>query len=388
MPSAYSAWGIERRMAAARKALIVGGGLAGQTLATALARSGIAADLIELHPRWNVLGVGISVQGPTLRALRSIGLLDRCLAEGFGYSELTNCDRDGKVLSVVDLPRMLGPDYPSCVGIMRPVLHDVLFDAMSAAQVPVRMGLTLASLRQDPDGVDVVFSDGSQGRYDIVVGADGAYSKLRAELFGAAHRPQYTGQAVWRAMVPRPANVKGRHSYYGPRHKSGFNPVSQSEMYIYLVENVNGNPRIEPDAWAARMRALLQDFGGYIGEVRETITDPSRIVYRPVESLIMPKPWHQGRVVLIGDAVHTAPPQLASGAAIAIEDAIVLAEMLGGAGDVADILDRFVARRFERCRLVVENSYQLGEWEKNPGAAGADPAALQAASYAALAQPA
>ena len=375
-------------MAAVRNALVVGGGLAGQTLATALARSAIRAEIIELHLRWNVLGVGISVQGPTLRALKSIGLLDPCLKDGFGYSELTNCDQNGKVLSVVDLPRMLGPDYPSCVGIMRPVLHDVLFAAMDEARVPVRMGLTVKSLRQLDDGVDVAFSDGSTGRYDIVVGADGAHSKLREELFGPAHRPQYTGQAVWRAMVPRPANVKGRHSYYGPRHKSGFNPVSQTEMYIYLVENVTGNPRVEPEEWPARMRGLLGDFGGYIGEVRATITDPARIVYRPVEAMIMPKPWHKGRIVLIGDAVHVAPPQLASGAAVAMEDAIVLAEMLGADGAVPHILDRFVERRFERCRLVVENSYQLGEWEKNPGTAGADPSALQAASYAALAQPA
>ncbi|HEY1506408.1 MAG TPA: FAD-dependent oxidoreductase [Stellaceae bacterium] len=375
-------------MAAVRKALVVGGGLAGQTLATALTRGGIRTDLIELHPRWNVLGVGISVQGPTLRALKSIGLLDPCLKDGFGYSELTNCDQNGKVLSVVDLPRMLGSDYPACVGIMRPMLHDVLFAAMQETKVPVRMGLTAKSLHQSDDGVDIVFSNGSTDRYDVVVGADGAHSKLREALFGTAHRPRYTGQAVWRAMVPRPANVKGRHSYYGPRHKSGFNPVSQTEMYIYLVENVTGDPRVEPEEWPARMRGLLEDFGGHIGEVRATITDPARIVYRPVESMIMPKPWHKGRIVLIGDAVHTAPPQLASGAAIAIEDAIVLAEMLGGDGAIPDILDRFVTRRFERCRLVVENSYQLGEWEKNPGAAGADPSALQAASYAALARPA
>ncbi len=59
-----------------------------------------------------------------------------CLKDGFGYSELTNCDQNGKVLSVVDLPRMLGPDYPSCVGIMRPMLHDVLFEAMQEAQGP------------------------------------------------------------------------------------------------------------------------------------------------------------------------------------------------------------------------------------------------------------
>ena len=371
-----------------RNVLIVGGGLAGQTLATALTRRGVRAEVIELHPRWNVLGVGISVQGPTLRALRSINLLDRCLTEGFGYSELTNCDQNGKVLSVVDLPRMLGPDYPSCIGIMRPVLHDVLFDAMTEAQVPVRMGTKLTSLHDDEHGVDVVFSDGSKGHYDLVVGADGAHSSLRTQLFGDTPRPQYTGQAVWRAMVPRPANVKGRHSYYGPRHKSGFNPVSQDTMYIYLVQNVTGNPRVEPEEWPARMRSLLADFGGHIGAVRDTITDPSRIVYRPVESMIMPAPWHKGRVVLIGDAVHTAPPQLASGAAIAIEDAIVLAEMIGDGGFEKDTLARFTARRFERCRLIVENSYQLGEWEKNPSAADANPAKLQAESYKAMALPA
>ena len=374
-------------MASIEKVLVVGGGLAGMTLATALTKNGLKAELIELQPRWNVLGVGISVQGPTLRALKTIGLLDQCIIGGFGYSQVVDCDQDGKTIGIVDLPRLLGPDYPSCVGIMRPALHDVLHDAMVKVRVPIRMGVTVAELRQDGDGVAVTFSDGATGRYDLVVGADGAYSKLRQLLFGGAHKPAYTGQAVWRAMVPRPANVKARHSYYGPRHKAGFNPVSQHEMYIYLVQNVTGNPRLEQPHWAAVMRDLLRDFGGYIGEVRETITDPMRIVYRPVESLLLPKPWHKGRVVLIGDAVHTAPPQLASGAAIAIEDAIVLAELLSSDMPVAAMLDLFVERRFERCRLVVENSYQLGEWEKYPGAPGADPVGLQSKSYAALSQP-
>lgn len=369
------------------RVLVVGGGLSGMTLATALTKGGIRAELIELQPRWNVLGVGISVQGPTLRALKTIGLLDRCIVGGFGYSQVVNCDQDGKTIGIVDLPRLLGAAYPSCVGIMRPALHDVLYEAMAEVSVPIRMGLTVGELRQDEDGVDVVFSDGTAGRYDIIVGADGAYSKLRQLLFGEAHRPHYTGQAVWRAMVPRPAHVMARHSYYGPRHKAGFNPVSQQEMYIYLVQNVTGSPRLEPEFWPATMRALLQDFGGYIGEVRDTITDPARIVYRPVESLLMPKPWHRSRVVLIGDAVHTAPPQLASGAAIAIEDAIVLAELLASDAPIATLLDRFADRRYERCRLVVENSYQLGEWEKNPATPGADPVGLQSKSYAALAQP-
>jgi len=340
-----------------------------------------------VQPQWSVLGVGISVQGPTLRALRTIGLLEPCIEAGFGYSQVVDCDQNGNIFGVVELPRLLGPAYPSCIGMMRPALHDVLQAAMVKAGVQARLGLTVDTLNERPDGVEVSFTDGTQDQYDLVVGADGAYSKIRGLIFGDRYAPQYTGQAVWRAMVPRPANVTARNAYYGPRHKAGFNPVSGSEMYVYLVQNVTGDPRLEPGRWPAVMRELLADFGGYIGEIRATITDPSRIVYRPVESLLLPRPWHSGRVVLIGDAVHTAPPQLASGAAIAIEDAIVLAEMLGLDRPLPDILDGFVTRRYERCRLVVENSYQLGEWEKNPDQPGADPVGLQSKSFAALAQP-
>jgi 2-polyprenyl-6-methoxyphenol hydroxylase-like FAD-dependent oxidoreductase len=356
------------------KVLICGAGLSGMVLATALKKAGVEVDLLEIHPQWDVLGVGISVQGPALRALKSIGLLDRCIAAGFGYSQVVSCDQNGSVQGVVDLPRLNGPQYPSCVGMMRPALHQVVADAMLAAGVKPRFGATLRSF------------DEATG-YDLVVGADGANSRLRELLFGAQWKAKFTGQAVWRAMVPKPAEVKARHAYYGPRHKAGFNPVSPTEMYIYLVQNVAGNPRVEPERWPALMRELLADFGGHIGEVRDSITDPKRIVYRPVGSLLMPAPWHKGRAVLIGDAAHTAPPQLASGATIAIEDAIVLAELLTSGIPVPQALEQFMARRYERCRIVVENSWQLGEWEKTPDLPGADPTTLISASMKALAAP-
>ena len=369
------------------RVLVVGAGLSGMVLGAALKRAGIEVDLIELHASWQVLGVGISVQGPALRALKSIGLLERCISAGFGYSQVVNCDPDGGVQGVVELPRLNGPQYPSCVGMMRPLLHEVVAGALAQAGVAVRFGLIITALAEAGEGVDVTFSDGSRARYELVVGADGANSRVRELLFGADLRPQYTGQAVWRAMVPRPPEVTARHAYYGPRHKAGFNPVSQSEMYIYLVQNVQGNPRLEPERLPAVMRELLADFGGHIGEVRRRITDPARIVYRPVGSLLLPPPWNKGHVVLIGDAAHTAPPQLASGATIAIEDAIVLAELLSGGLPIEQALERFMARRYERCRIVVENSWQLGEWEKRPDVPGTDATALIQASMKALAAP-
>jgi 2-polyprenyl-6-methoxyphenol hydroxylase-like FAD-dependent oxidoreductase len=365
------------------KVLVSGAGLSGMVLATALKKAGAEVDVIEIHPRWDVLGVGISVQGPALRALKTIGLIDSCIAAGFGYSQVVNCDANGKVQGVVELPRLNGPQYPACVGMMRPALHQVVADAMTAAGVAPRFGTTLSAV----DGTRVEFSDGSRARYDLIVGADGANSRLRELLFGPQLKPEYTGQAVWRAMVPKPPEVKARHAYYGPRHKAGFNPVSSTEMYIYLVQNVSGNPRVERERWPALMRELLADFGGHIGEVRDSITDPGRIVYRPVGSMLAPAPWYKGRAILIGDAAHTAPPQLASGATIAIEDAVVLAELLSAGGPLEQALERFMARRYERCRIVVENSWQLGEWEKTPDLPDADPTALIAASMRALAAP-
>lgn len=374
-------------MTAVERVLVVGAGVSGMVLATALKRAGKRPDVLEIQPQWEILGVGISIQGPALRALRAIGLLDRCVQEGFGYSQVVNCDQNGNVVGTVDLPRLNGPQYPSCVGIMRPSLHRMLAQALADAGVTVRFGLTVRSIRQSPDRVDVVFSDGSRGRYDLVVGADGANSHVRELVFGTERKPQYTGQAVWRAMVPRPEEVNARHAYYGPRHKAGFNPVSAREMYIYLVQNVTGDPRLESGRWPAVMRELLADFGGRIGEVRDRITDPERIVYRPVGSLLLPPPWYAGRVLVIGDAAHTAPPQLASGATVAIEDSIVLAELVQSGQPAPQILGRFMARRYQRCRTVVENSRQLGEWEKFPDTPGADPTALISASMKALAAP-
>jgi 2-polyprenyl-6-methoxyphenol hydroxylase-like FAD-dependent oxidoreductase len=115
------------------------------------------------------------------------------------------------------------------------------------------------------------------------------------------------------------------------------------------------------------------------------MTDPDRIDRRPLHAILVAPPWHRGRVLLIGDAAHSTTPHLAMGAGIAIEDAVVLAELLESHDGLDDALEAFMARRYERCRLVVENSLQLGEWEKHPDDPEADPAALSNASWGALA---
>ena len=324
-------------MQSVRNVLIVGAGMAGMTLGVALKRAGIACEIVEIRPNLTEPGTGISLQGPALRALQSVGVMDRCIERGFGYSHFKTCDAAGNVTGTVDLPRLLGPDYPATVGTLRQSVHEVLAGELTRLGVPIRLGATVTELQQDDDGVDATFSDGHRARYDLIVGADGQNSKIREMLFGTQHVPRYTGQMNWRATVSRPPEVEGRYSYFGPTNKSGFNPISQSQMYIYIVQNVPERPRWADAELPVMMRGLLAEFGGALGRARDEVRSPEQIICRPIFSLILPPPWHRGRVIVIGDAAHTATPHLASGASIGIEDAVVLARLLqsdaAGRGD-------------------------------------------------------
>lgn len=368
------------------RVLIVGGGIAGTTLAVALRRRGAEVEIAEITPNWSVSGIGIALTGPALRAVRELGLLDAIVVEGFGVSEVAGFDVDGTPRAVVELPRLTGPEYPATLGIMRPAVHRVLRRAVEEAGVDVRLGVTAEAIESGPNGVEARFTDGSAASYDLLVGADGIHSRIRRLVLGDESQARFTGQAVWRATLPRPPAVTSLCQFFGPRNKAGFNPVSDELMYMFLVENTDDPGRRSRDSLPGRMREMLADFGGAAAEAREQITDPDQIVQRPIETILLPPPWHRGRVILIGDAAHAAPPHLASGAAMAIEDAVVLGEMLGTDTDPDAALTAFAKRRFGRCRIVVENSLQLGEWERRPGEPGADPAMLMNESYAALAQ--
>lgn len=374
-------------MPAAERVLIVGGGIAGMALAIGLRRAGIHCELVEINPQWTFSGLGIALGGPALRALKMIGILDQCVASGFGYSSFNVADGDGNIIGTVQLPRLNGPDFPATIGVTRQALHLVLQRAITDTNVPVRLGVTIDAIKQNGEKAFVTFTDGREDHYDVVVAADGANSKVRDMLFGEQWRPKYTGQAVWRATVSRPPQVQSRTSYHGSRNKAGYNPLSDRDMYIYLVQNLPRFVRITESRLAEVLRDLLSEFGGIIGAARAEITDSKHIAYRPITSLILPPPWYAGRVILIGDAAHTATPHMAAGAGIAIEDSIVLCSLLASAPTPERAFEAFMTRRLDRCRMVVENSFKLGEWEKTPNSPDADPVGVESQTIKLLAEP-
>jgi 2-polyprenyl-6-methoxyphenol hydroxylase-like FAD-dependent oxidoreductase len=345
---------------------VVGGGIAGLTLAVALRRHDVEVDVVELAPLWNILGVGISLTGPTLRALRSIGLIDQCVDRAFGFDRIVFADAAGRPVGSLNMPRLCGPAYPATVAIGRPALHDVLFRAAQELGAVITLGATVTALEQNSEAVDVAFSNGDRRSYDLMVGCDGIHSAVRTLAFDRWPAANFTGLAVWRATMPRPDEVDCMQMFFGPRTKAGVNPHSREEMFLFLVQPISDDRRLPPDKMHLLLRELLADFtADPMAYAREHITDPSKVDYRPMNAFLMPPPWHRGRVLLIGDAAHTTTPHLATGAGIAIEDAVVLAELMAAELPLPEALELFMARRFDRCRLVVETAVKLGEMEKD-----------------------
>jgi 2-polyprenyl-6-methoxyphenol hydroxylase-like FAD-dependent oxidoreductase len=355
-------------MAVVDKVLVVGGSIAGMSCALQLRKIGIGVDLIEIDPNWRSYGAGITISGPTLRALRSIGVLEQVVESGATWSGVRVHDKAGNLLEDVDFPP-LAPDLPASAGIMRPALHGILSTATKQAGVNVRLGVSVAGVLEDERGVDVGFTDASKARYELVVGADGIFSQLRQRIFPHAAKPVTTGQIVYRLVAERPSGFDRTHFFMGEDSKVGFNPVSSTHMYMFLLHRATSNPRIDPEDQPRKLFAAMEGFGGFVPRIRETVltSNAHTINYRPLETLLQPAPWHTRRVILVGDAAHATTPHLASGAGMAIEDGIVLAEELQRRESLPDACGHFMSRRFERCRIVIENSVRLGEIEMNHG---------------------
>jgi 2-polyprenyl-6-methoxyphenol hydroxylase-like FAD-dependent oxidoreductase len=354
--------------------LVVGAGLAGSATAIHLASRGVAVDLVEIKPEVAALGSGITLQGNALRELRSLGVWDLVQDAGYAFDTtgIRAPDPNGTVVAEIADAKTGGPDLPAAMGMQRPELARILVDRAAEVGVKVRLGTTHTELRQDPDGVDVTFSDGSdgmatggrRGRYDLVVGADGVRSWTRRAL-GVDLETKPVGMGIWRAFGPRPAGVTRTDLYYGgPSFIAGYCPTADDSLYAYIVEPAQDRSTLSPEEQLATMRQLSEAYHGPWDDIRETLTDPARVNYTWFETHVLPAPWNRGRVVLIGDAAHTCPPTIAQGGAMALEDAVVLAELLTERGALdQDLWDAFTARRYERAKTVVEASNQLAQWQ-------------------------
>lgn len=369
------------------RALVVGGGPAGLSAAIALARAGADCNIIELTTDWRPAGVGIGLQSPPLRATKALGLFDEIVRVARPHRAIVIARADGEQLGLMPQVNVNDPDDPPFVNMSRTALHELLADAVDRHGVPVRLGLTVDALEETADAVRATLSDGTVEEYDLVLGADGLHSRVRELTLPDAPKPEYAGQIIWRMAARCPDGLERYTMMIAGPHRIGLVPLPGDALYLWMLDGTLPPERPPREELLDLFQERMAAYGGFAPAVAEQATDPDQLDFRALHWLLVPPPWHSGRTLLTGDAAHTTTPHMAFGAGIAIEDAVVLGELVRQGMEGPELGDRLVARRFERCRLVVEGSLQLSRWEQEPGPPNPRAPELIGAAMAKLAEP-
>jgi 2-polyprenyl-6-methoxyphenol hydroxylase-like FAD-dependent oxidoreductase len=339
-------------MMSSARILIIGGGIAGLSLAAALRRRGFNPEVIERSPHWGPVGGGIAVQPNAMRAMRAISLDAAVASAGAILHRWQFLDQQGEVLCDIEL-QPLWRDVGPFIGIERTKLHAALLSGAGSC----RLGMSIMALSGDDRRVSAEFSDGSAGMYDLIIGADGIHSTVRRLAFDATP-PVYGGQMVWRSVAPiRAAQADSVQFWLGEGCFFGFCPVGEGHTYGF--GNVSARTHDAMEGRLDRLRRLFEGFGEPIRNYLGSLERDDQIHCGPIEWLDAER-WHNGRFVLIGDAAHAGSPMMGQGGGMAMEDALVLAQTLQSADDVQSALETFAARRRPRVAWVREQSCAVG----------------------------
>jgi 2-polyprenyl-6-methoxyphenol hydroxylase-like FAD-dependent oxidoreductase len=206
--------------------------------------------------------------------------------------------------------------------------------------------------------VRVRLSDGSERRAALLVGADGLRSRVRELVFGPVPL-RYAGSTCWRLVAPRPPGLRRMQEMWHRGLRFGVLPIGGGRVYAFATAHAPEGTADPVEGRLERLRRRFAAFAPPVAAVLAGVDDPAAILHDDLRELVH-RPWHRGRVVLLGDAAHAMTPNMGQGAAMALEDAAVLAELVAGAADPADALPAWSARRAPRVTWVQHQSRRIG----------------------------
>ena len=338
------------------RVLIVGAGIAGLAAARALGAWGAAVEVVERAPGPATAGTGIYLPGNAVRALDALGLAEAVTGRAVRIERQHTADHRGRALFDVDVARWWSGVGP-CVALHRADLQQALLTGIG--DVPISWGQTIREAAADHGGVRIELSSGRTVRYDLVLGADGVHSTVR-QLMVDAPSVRPVGQRAWRFVAPCSEQAPVWSVQLGRGSAFLTIPIGDGQLYCYCDAEL-GDPR--------PLRDLFAGYAEPVPALLDTVdaTDGGRSLHvGPIEEVVLDT-WSRGGVLLIGDAAHATSPNMAQGAAMAFEDAVVLAKSLTAADNIAEALAAYERRRRHRFDWIRTQTHRRDRARRLPG---------------------
>jgi 2-polyprenyl-6-methoxyphenol hydroxylase-like FAD-dependent oxidoreductase len=336
---------------------IAGAGIGGLTLAIALRRRNVRVTVLERESDIRPAGAGLALGPNAMAGLAELGLAEAIAGAGQPIGVSAILDSAGGVLgSEFDVATLAKDIGAPIVAIHRARLHEVLLAAVG--RDVVRRGAAVERYNARGDVVHVICKGGEHVEADLLVGADGLHSVVRRQLLNDGP-PRYAGYTSWRG-VTRPGAVAApsrMSESWGRGERFGIVSIGFGEIYWFAVANA---PAAGSDTDV--QRELTDRFCGWHDPINAIIaaTPIDRILRTDISDRDPTDRWHEGRVVLLGDAAHPMTPNLGQGAGQAIEDAVALDRSLAEGRDLETALQHFERRRVARANAIVIASRRMG----------------------------
>jgi 6-hydroxynicotinate 3-monooxygenase len=334
---------------------VVGAGLGGATVAALLQREGFDVRLYEQAGAFERIGAGIHVSANVMKVLRHLGAEARLSQIGIHPDKFTSRKWDtGDVLFELPLGNVGEKTYgASYITVHRNDLHAAILEKVQRGTIA--FGKRLVEVKSDRVLAQLRFDDGSIAHADVVIGADGVNSKLREAVVGPSES-RFVGAVAHRAIYPAALlgglELRNCTKWWGPNSHILIYYIEQSRDEVYLVTSAKGEWRSQSAFEVCTNDEVLRLFDGFHPEVRKVIETAPKLTKWPILDIRPIDKWSNGNLVLLGDACHAMTPYMASGAAMAVEDAAVLARCLLQTDSHAAAFELYEAIRMPRVRKV------------------------------------